>query len=325
MPVTQEQATWFADAFQKLVANVDKAIVGKDHVIRSCSRRCSPTATCCSRTSRAPARPCSRRRSRTRSTARTRRIQFTPDLLPSDVTGVTIYDQGKGVFEFHPGPIFASIVLADEINRASPKTQSRAARGHGGGRRHGRRRGPLGRQPRSWSSPPRTRSSRREPTSCPRRSSTASSSRRRSATPTRKTAVALLMDSSTRARASLVSPDHQARVDRGDVGARRRGATSTSRSCSTSATSSTATRKRPGRRARRQHARRDGARARRRRPGRSRRDAPTSPPTTCATSPCRCSRTASSIDPESEFAGVTAEDIVSRILVDIEPPAYRAA
>jgi MoxR-like ATPase len=52
------------------------------------------------------------------------RIQFTPDLLPSDVTGVTIYDQGKGQFEFHRGPIFASIVLADEINRASPKTQS---------------------------------------------------------------------------------------------------------------------------------------------------------------------------------------------------------
>ena len=52
------------------------------------------------------------------------RIQFTPDLLPSDVTGVTIYDQSVGAFEFHPGPVFASIVLADEINRASPKTQS---------------------------------------------------------------------------------------------------------------------------------------------------------------------------------------------------------
>jgi len=52
------------------------------------------------------------------------RIQFTPDLLPSDVTGVTIYDQLKQSFEFHPGPIFATIVLADEINRASPKTQS---------------------------------------------------------------------------------------------------------------------------------------------------------------------------------------------------------
>ena len=52
------------------------------------------------------------------------RIQFTPDLLPSDVTGVTIYDQKSGEFEFHQGPIFAAIVLADEINRASPKTQS---------------------------------------------------------------------------------------------------------------------------------------------------------------------------------------------------------
>jgi MoxR-like ATPase len=52
------------------------------------------------------------------------RIQFTPDLLPSDVTGVTVYDQQHARFEFHPGPIFATIVLADEINRASPKTQS---------------------------------------------------------------------------------------------------------------------------------------------------------------------------------------------------------
>jgi MoxR-like ATPase len=52
------------------------------------------------------------------------RIQFTPDLLPSDVTGVTIFDQKSSTFEFHQGPIFAAIVLADEINRASPKTQS---------------------------------------------------------------------------------------------------------------------------------------------------------------------------------------------------------
>ncbi|MFM7211582.1 MAG: AAA family ATPase, partial [Actinomycetota bacterium] len=52
------------------------------------------------------------------------RIQFTPDLLPSDVTGVSIFHQGSSTFEFHPGPVFAHIVLADEINRASPKTQS---------------------------------------------------------------------------------------------------------------------------------------------------------------------------------------------------------
>lgn len=53
-----------------------------------------------------------------------RRIQFTPDLLPSDVTGVMIYDAAKREFNFRPGPVFANIVLGDEINRASPKTQS---------------------------------------------------------------------------------------------------------------------------------------------------------------------------------------------------------
>jgi MoxR-like ATPase len=53
-----------------------------------------------------------------------KRIQFTPDLLPSDVTGVNIYNQRTGEFEFRPGPVFAQIVLADEINRATPKTQS---------------------------------------------------------------------------------------------------------------------------------------------------------------------------------------------------------
>jgi MoxR-like ATPase len=53
-----------------------------------------------------------------------RRIQFTPDLLPTDVTGVSIYNQKTGDFEFRPGPIMAQVVLADEINRATPKTQS---------------------------------------------------------------------------------------------------------------------------------------------------------------------------------------------------------
>src|SRR6184192_1820823 len=53
-----------------------------------------------------------------------RRIQFTPDLLPSDVTGVNVYNQEQGDFEFKPGAIFANVVLGDEINRASPKTQS---------------------------------------------------------------------------------------------------------------------------------------------------------------------------------------------------------
>ena len=53
-----------------------------------------------------------------------KRIQFTPDLLPSDITGVSVYNQKTGDFEFRPGPILAQVILADEINRATPKTQS---------------------------------------------------------------------------------------------------------------------------------------------------------------------------------------------------------
>lgn len=53
-----------------------------------------------------------------------RRVQFTSDLLPSDITGLMVYSQSRDRFDFHPGPIFANVVLADEINRASPRTQS---------------------------------------------------------------------------------------------------------------------------------------------------------------------------------------------------------
>ncbi len=56
--------------------------------------------------------------------AKFKRIQFTPDLLPSDITGISIFDQSDRAFHFHEGPIFANIVLVDEINRASPRTQS---------------------------------------------------------------------------------------------------------------------------------------------------------------------------------------------------------
>ena len=52
------------------------------------------------------------------------RLQFTPDLLPSDVTGVNVFNQAQNEFEFRPGPVFANLLLVDEINRASPKTQS---------------------------------------------------------------------------------------------------------------------------------------------------------------------------------------------------------
>ena len=52
------------------------------------------------------------------------RIQFTSDMLPADIIGVSVYERESGAFKFHPGPIFAQVILADEVNRATPKTQS---------------------------------------------------------------------------------------------------------------------------------------------------------------------------------------------------------
>ena len=118
--------------------------------------------------------------------ATTARIQCTPDLQPTDVTGLSVYDQRERVFEFQPGPAFTNILLVDEINRAMPRTQSalleamaeRQITVDGESRAC---------RARSSSSRRRTRSTTRVSSRSPRRSSTASSSRRCSATrsPTR--------------------------------------------------------------------------------------------------------------------------------------------
>ncbi|MFI2103624.1 AAA family ATPase [Isoptericola sp. NPDC019693] len=122
--MTPEQAAWFAQTFDRIVGNVAQAVLGKDDQIRlamTCmlaeGHLLLEDAPGTGKTMMARAMAASVQGSH-------HRIQFTPDLLPSDVTGVTIYDQKTGKFDFHEGPIFANIVLADEINRASPKTQS---------------------------------------------------------------------------------------------------------------------------------------------------------------------------------------------------------
>jgi MoxR-like ATPase len=122
--ITDEQSTWFATTFSDLCDNVELAVLGKRHAVETAF-----TAMVSEGHLLLEDVPGTGKTSLARAMAQSvngtnTRVQFTPDLLPGDVTGITVFDQKKGAFEFHAGPIFANIVLADEINRASPKTQS---------------------------------------------------------------------------------------------------------------------------------------------------------------------------------------------------------
>ncbi|HEX8938909.1 MAG TPA: MoxR family ATPase [Candidatus Limnocylindrales bacterium] len=109
---------------ERVVANVERVIVGKHHEVRL-----ALVALLCRGHLLIEDVPGTGKTVMAKAIARSlgctfRRIQFTPDLLPSDVTGLSIYNQKTQEFEFRPGPILAQVVLADEINRATPKTQS---------------------------------------------------------------------------------------------------------------------------------------------------------------------------------------------------------
>ena len=122
--VEREQVAWFSHQFATLGTNIERVIQGKRSVI-------DLIVTCLISEGHALIEdvPGVGKTLLAKSLARSiesdfQRIQFTPDLLPSDITGVSVWNRGSGEFEFKPGAIFANIVVGDEINRASPKTQS---------------------------------------------------------------------------------------------------------------------------------------------------------------------------------------------------------
>ncbi len=121
---TPDDAAWFIERFQSIVANIERVIQGKHDEIGLVVQTMLAGGHALVEDV-----PGVGKTLLAKSLARSidcsfHRIQFTPDLLPSDLTGVSVWDRDRGKFVFRRGPVFSNIVLGDEINRASPKTQS---------------------------------------------------------------------------------------------------------------------------------------------------------------------------------------------------------
>lgn len=124
MAMTQPDYTGFAETFEAIAGNVERIIEGKAAMVRLSLIGLAAEGHLLVEDVPGVGKTMLAKAIARSISCEWRRLQFTPDLLPSDVTGVGIYDADVKQFVFKPGPIFANIVLGDEINRASPKTQS---------------------------------------------------------------------------------------------------------------------------------------------------------------------------------------------------------
>jgi MoxR-like ATPase len=123
-PPTDEEIDLFSGTFGQIASNVEAVLLGKPETVRLALTALFAEGHLLIEDVPGVGKTTIARAIASSIDGQWRRIQFTPDLLPSDVTGVTIFNQASKEFEFHRGPVFANIVIADEINRASPKTQS---------------------------------------------------------------------------------------------------------------------------------------------------------------------------------------------------------